>query len=127
MNDKLKQVVITRIGGKDNAKLYFQDVCNYGASGGFTGFIYYKDTISFWKRHKKLIMEYTEEMANDLGEDLLSMVSNFNVIKGNYTQTEIGQALFGEMNENKYAQIYNVMAWFALEEVARDYCNKKGL
>lgn len=127
MNNALKTAVIRQIGGKENAEIYFPDVCNHGAEGGFIGFTYYTDTIKFWKKHKRLILKHAEELANDLGEDMLSMIQNFNAIKGEYTQTEIGRAVFGETVLNKYTSVYNVMAWFALEEVARDYCDKKGI
>lgn len=127
INIKLKEAVIRQIGGKNNARDYFPDVCSHGASEGFNGFIYYTETISFWKRHKNLILKYAEELATDLGEDMITMIQNFNAIKGDFSQTEIAQALYGRCNEDKYTNIYNVMAWFALEEVAREYCDEKGL
>ena len=131
MNQKLIDAVIRHIGGKENAEAYFPDVCKHGASGGFNGFIYYKDTFYFWKRYKLLILEYAEEMAKELGEEMLVMVQNFNAIKGDYSVTEIGKALYSglySVRENdEHIPIYNVMAWFALEEVARDYCDKKGI
>lgn len=65
-------------------------------------------------------------MARELGEDLIGMVQNFNAIKGDYTQSEIAKALYGKYND-EYTNVYNVMAWFALEEVARNYCDEKGL
>ena len=57
MNQKLIDAVVRQIGGKRNAEDYFPDVCNHGASGGFNGFIYYKDTLYFWKRYKLLILD----------------------------------------------------------------------
>lgn len=39
----------------------------YGAGAGFTGFIYYSETISFWKRNRKAIMAYAQELAKEFG------------------------------------------------------------
>lgn len=126
INTKLKEAIIRQIGGKNNARNYFPDVCNHGAGGGFTGFIYYTETIQFWKKNKNLILTLAEEMEKALGEDLIGMVQNFNVIKGDYTQSEIAKALYGKYDD-EYTNVYNVMVWFALEEIAREYCDEKGL
>lgn len=128
---KLKEAVVRQIGGEDNARDYFPDVCKHGSGGGFPGFIYYKDTLYFWKRYKLLILEYAEELAKDLGEETIVMVQNFNGIKGDYTLTEISKALYSGLRSNRenddYVPIFNTMARFALEEVAREYCGEKGL
>ena len=100
-----------------------QDIQNHGASGGFGGFIYYRETVAFYRRNRKAILQLAETLADDLGEDLLSMVASFNCLKSaELTQNEVAQALYlskGDMVD----QIQNAMAWFALEEVARSYCD----
>lgn len=96
-----------------------------GADGGFSGFIYYSETSKFWRKNRKLITKHMQELANDLGENLMSMVLNFNSFKdGAFSEEEIGRALFGNFNED-YMQIYNVFAWYALEEVAYQFSNFK--
>ena len=49
-----------------------EDVNNWGASIGVSGFIYYEDTHDFAMKHRKQIIELLEEMANSLGEDVVS-------------------------------------------------------
>lgn len=93
-----------------------------GAAAGFTGFIYYSETVAFWRKNRKAITACMEELADDLGENLLQMVSNFNGFKGVYTDDELGRALYGNYNSD-YDQIYNGFAWFALEEVANRYAD----
>lgn len=111
--------------GADGATEFFDELHNvsnspYGAAAGYSGFIYYSDTVSFWRRNKKKIMNYVNEMAEDLGETPLDMVCSFNGFKDDYTPDDIGRALYGNFNE-EFTHIYNGMAWFALEELAYRY------
>ena len=92
----------------------------YGAGAGYSGFIWYTDTVAFWRRNKNKIMDYANEMAESLGETTLDMVCGFNGFKGDYTPDEVAGALYGNFNE-EFTQIYNGMAWFVLEEVAYRY------
>lgn len=94
-----------------------------GAAAGFGGFVYYSETVAFWRAHRPKIYAYMKELADGLGENVLSMVCSFNGLK-DYETEEVARALYGNYND-EYDQIYNVFAWFALEEVASrysDYC-----
>lgn len=90
-----------------------------GAAGGFCGFVYYSQTCTFWRKNRKAITNCMKALADSLGENLLGLVCGFNGLK-DYEQDEIGRALYGNYNED-LMQIYNVFAWFALEEVAHRY------
>ncbi|PTL34618.1 hypothetical protein C7120_08955 [Prevotella sp. oral taxon 376] len=106
---------------------YLENVSNSpcGAAGGFSGFVWYSETSSFWRKNRKLITELMQEQADSLGENLLSMVLGFDSLKdGSFSQEEIGRALFGNFNED-YIQIYNTFAWFALEEIAYRFSDFK--
>lgn len=103
-----------------------EDVNSHGIDGGFNGFIYTRDTVAFFNRHKADIMKLAEEMADNLGEDLLPMIRNFGCLssgqypnkKPDYSQSEIAEALYNGKSENADT-IRNAMAWFAAEEVCR--------
>lgn len=118
---RLINAVISRVGVDS-----VQDITNHGIDGGFNGFIYYTDTVKFFNTYKKDILQWAEDMAGELGEDMLKMISSFNCLssgqhpnrKPDYTQTEIAQALFSGKGESA-DQIKNAMAWFAAEEVCR--------
>ena len=106
---------------------YLENVANspYGAAGGFSGFIYYNETSEFWRKNRRLITKRMQDLADELGENLMSMVLSFNSFKdGSFSEEEIGRALFGNFNED-YMQIYNVFAWYALEEVAYQFSEFK--
>jgi len=97
------------------------DVTNHGASGGYGGWIYYTETNAFTRRHKKAILTYAAEQAKEFGQGLLEMIAGFNVFKRDPVSVdEVARAIYqgkGDMVE----QILNVLAWYALEEVARAY------
>ena len=112
----LINAVISRVG-LDSV----EDVNNHGIDGGFGGFIYYADTNAFFRRHKKDIMRMAQALADDLREDLLSMIQNFKCLGKDFSQTEIAESLFGNAENN--CQIRNTMAWFAAEEVCRMFEN----
>lgn len=38
-----------------------QDICNHGISGGFSGFIYYSETVDFFNRNETRITDYFED------------------------------------------------------------------
>lgn len=99
------------------------DVCNHGADSGFPGFTYYKDTEAFFAKHKADILSMAQAMAEDIGEDMLTMIGGFACLKSEgLTPTQIGGAIFGSTDDNTggWGTVRNAMAWFALEEVARE-------
>lgn len=98
------------------------DVAKHGADAGWSGFAYYTDTNAFYKAHKADILELAKQCAEDFGREMLVMVQGFRCINAgepDYSLDEIAAALHS--NEGDGAEtIRNAMAWFALEEVARE-------
>ncbi len=125
MNEKLIKAVIKQLGG-GNQKEVLESVCNGGANGGFNGFIYYTDTIKFFKTNRILIQELAENVAEDLGEDSLSLIQTFNCLKDEkFAISEIAKVLYGNDKKSDAAYlIMNTLSWFALEEVARSFENE---
>lgn len=91
--------------------------CSCGAASGFTGFIYYSETVEFFRKNKTVIRNNIQELAIDLGETVISMVLGFNSVKGSFTEDEVGKALYGNYDSDLDG-LYNNFAWYALEEVA---------
>lgn len=117
----LINAVYSRIG-KDS----IQDVNNYGINCGYSGFIYYSDTVKFYSRYRKLINKLVFDMAEQLGEDAQSMVLNFNCVNSdNESKHDTAVCLYGgnlRNLKNDY-HIPNALAWFAAEEVCRMFEN----
>lgn len=114
MDKTLQNAVIRRVG-RDS----LQDVVNHGADSGFPGFTYYADTCGFYARHQSRIVALVEEMADDLGEDPVSFVRSFRCLGESYLHSEVAKTMYGPKKGHD-TQIANALAWFALEEVARN-------
>lgn len=111
-----------------------QDVANHGADSGFSGFTYYVDTVAFFKAHRKAIIALVEDMAEQMGESPVDMVSGFNCLvnrdekdehKRNAEKREnmpsVSRCLYGGRLTDADDLTANALAWFALEEVARKH------
>ncbi len=130
INQDLKNAVLKQlnIDDEDELKQTLTDITNspHGASGGFNGFIYYDDTCKFAQDNIKDIFDYAYEQAEQLGEGVYKMISNFNCLNDmNVKETEVAStihlALKGvEDSQGNETQILNALSWYALEEVARE-------
>ena len=112
----LINAVINRVG-LDSV----EDVNRHGIDGGFSGFIYYKETHEFAMRHRKLIKKLLYETAESLGEGILTMVEHFGVFRNDKMDREEENDLFSYLGNGmpRQGRVTNVMAWFAAEEVCR--------
>lgn len=101
------------------------DVVNHGIDGGFNGFIYYSDTHKFAIKHKKQIVSMLEDIADQLGEDVVNMVAGFGVFRNSPMDNQDKRDLYKYLSLGNPDQgaITNVMAWFAAEEVCRMFEN----
>ena len=121
MNKKLVTAVAKQMGGIAALKESASDICNHGAAGGFIGFIYYTEPEAFTKKHHALIMQLLSEYADDIGCNVLELLSGFNCFK-NMTDAEIFEGLMKPKSDDR-TTIYNGLAWFALEEAAKSFEN----
>jgi hypothetical protein len=117
----LINAVIKALGGTE----YMSDIVSHGIDGGFPGFTYYTDTHKFAIKNQKQIVAMLEDMADQLGEDVVVMVSNFGVFRNSPMDQDDKKDLYKYLAGVKPDQgaITNVMAWFAAEEVARMFEN----
>ncbi len=121
----LQKNVIEQLGYDEfdeecNATL--QDVAQYGADSGFGQFVYYSDTCQFFDNNRSAILQSVSDLAGELGESPSTMVQNFGCLNGDYNR-EVDQVLMGiECDED--VQVKNALAWFALEETARELINE---
>lgn len=96
MDKKLINAVIRQAG-----KEYLEDVYNQGASCGCPGFTYYVDTVKFFKKNKKEIVKSLEEVSEDFGEDVITMIKSFGCFKEDNLKTaEIAKVLYGGPFQN---------------------------
>lgn len=119
MNDKIKEMVIEQFGDEEYFRECAQDIVNHGASDGFSGFIYYSDTVPFGERLRPYIKPLMAEMAEEFGFDgVYSLIASFKCADGLNTDQVADAWASGE--DDNHTQVMNCLAWFALEEVARE-------
>ena len=125
----LTQAVINQLSGEEsgnhapveNIADSLRDIALHGADGGFTGFTYTEECVQFFKDNRESILHLAEDMAEDMGENLLDMIQGFRCIGKGFSTSDIGKALWGETVCNEAdSTIRNGMAWFAAEEIARE-------
>ena len=100
------------------------DINNHGIDGGFSGFIYYSETVEFFSRNRETILACAEDLAEALGEDCFTMISNFICLKGlNLKPSDIAKICYTAEPHDDAQQVKNALAWFAAEETARSFEN----
>ena len=121
--EKMANAVIEQLGGVDYEVIFGSLNTVRNGNDGYGGFIYYTETSKFWNDNKAIIMENMHELADDLGEDLITMVKGFGNFKNDESVTydAIGKALYGPYDEEDNRYIYDTFAKYALEEVANRF------
>jgi len=120
---RLISAVLDQLGIDDDEGGTLEDIANHGISGGFTGFIYYSETMQFYIDNQELIRDQLKEEAESYGSDsAISLVMSFNCINEETTEDEVGETLY---SLNHDTQVANCLAWYAAETVARDYMDIK--
>jgi hypothetical protein len=124
----LIRAVVRQMGGWESFTESARDICRHGINGGFNGFIYNADTEPFAKRNRAAIAEMAEAQASDFGTSVTEMVQGFGCFRNGTkpTDSEIGLALYAGKEKDDSPPILNALAWYAGEEVAREYCRLTG-
>ena len=101
----------------------FENCAEHGANIGISGFIYYSETIAFFRKNRQDIVAHMEQTAADFGTDIISMVQDFGVFRNSDkpAPSEVGRALWDSKTNPELTTLYNVFAWYALEEVSRTW------
>lgn len=119
----LIRACVVGLSGWDYFKEDAENVSNHGASGGYGSFCYHSDTIKFTTKNRKAIVSLLEEQAKDYGIGVIEMVKGFGGLNDDYTYEEVAKALYGVATQDSKTALYNILAWYALEEVCRSYCD----
>jgi len=125
MNKKLQTAVLKQIG--ISLKEFKSSISDYrDASAGISGFIYYSDTHAFAMKNQSLIIELLEESADQMGEDVVTMVENFGVFRQNKMDKQDKKDLYNFLGGNKKTEqgaVTNVLAWLCVEQLAFELDN----
>jgi hypothetical protein len=115
----LIRAVVRQSGGWLSFQEMAPDIVNHGINGGFGGWIYYTETCDFYAKNQSSIVELVEYKSDEHDyKSAQDMVKCFSFIDA--TLSEIGKTLYGNKRQHD-TTIANVLAWFAVEEVARAF------
>lgn len=125
MNKKLQTAVFKQLGV--SLKEFKANSSDYrDASAGISGFIYYNETHAFAMKNQSLICELLNDMADSLGEDVVTMVGGFGIFRRDPITKEDKQDLYNFLGGNKkttQGPITNVLAWLCVEQLAFELDN----
>lgn len=114
----LQNAVIEQLGFDsldEDCMATLEDVSSHGADSGFSGFIYYTETMAFFEANKAAIIEQLKDDVDIFGPDsVIGLVKSFKCAADS-TEDEIGATLYGGEVDTCVA---NCLAWYALETVA---------
>ena len=120
---KLVRAVVRQMGGWPEFEERAEDIARNSADAGWSGFTYYSDTVPFTVRNKAAIMDCVKQLAGDLGEpSSFTLIASFRCL--DMTPEDVAEAIYNPRSENR-TEVFNALAWFALEEVARAYADAK--
>jgi hypothetical protein len=114
--DALSKAAIKTVGGKSNAK----QAAEHGADAGWPGFTSYTDTIKFYTKNKKLIMQALREDADNFGVTVSEMTKAWRALKG--VPDAMTVLAEGDSHED-FTTVANAMAWYALERAGQSLLN----
>lgn len=115
----LIRAAVRQSGGWKSFQDMAPDIYKHGIAGGFSGWIYYNETCTFYAKNQALIVGLVEYKSDeDDYKSAQDMVKGFSFIDA--TLSEIGYTLYGNKRQHD-TQVANVLAWFAVEEVARAF------
>lgn len=116
----LIRAVVNNMSGWEYFKDSAENVTDYGAAGGFGQFVYYYDTLKFTRKNKKAILNLCADMDQQIENiGLLGFIGSFNCIS-DISQDSIAKAIYTGKGDD-VTNVFNALAWFALEEVSRAY------
>lgn len=121
----LTSAVLAQLGIEldEEGKSTLEDIASHSADAGWSGFSYYSDTCAFFAANKADIIDRLKEDAKEFGMDPLAMVAGFGCLKDlKLDGMAIADAIYSSEESENRDTIQNALAWYALEEVARELC-----
>jgi hypothetical protein len=105
----LKHAVAAQMGYDEDDEEFretMSDVARGGADAGWSGFTYTTDCVAFFREHEDAIMDLVAQDADDYGyKDVATFMATFNR---------------ADMLDSGPDGMANLLAWYALEHVARE-------
>jgi len=112
---------------EDKLEIY-KNINETGMEAGYSNFIYYKNTCTFYDNNRKDIVKFLELIAKEYDQDLIEMLHSSKYFK-DYTLSELGKVLYSDISEkeenNVILGIKNYLTWATVELVVDKILNKE--
>ena len=129
IENPLFEAVCTQLSCDDSLEFLTtcRDINTGGADGGFSGFIYYRETTAFARENMDLILDALTEEANEFDLPVSTHVAEFKSIdvqlvtgcKPHEFEAQFWRVVHDKQRtEDADTTILNALAWWALEHVA---------
>lgn len=123
LNHSLIRAVVAQARGWEDFTEAAPQVCEHGADSGYGGFIYHSETVAFAESNLADILDLAKDLAFELGGNTYSIIAGFSCLKDlKLSEGDVACAIHDPSHED-HVQVMNALAWFALEEVCRSYCD----
>jgi hypothetical protein len=102
----------------------FINCAEHGADNNFSGFCNSYEMFVFFRKNHVDIINHMVGMAAEIGTDVISMIQEFNSFRHTEkpTPSDVGKALWDNRKyDNNLSSLYDVFAWYALEEMSRTW------
>ncbi len=119
----LAEAVIENMGGWEAFEQSACDVARYGIQNGYGGFVYYNETVKFFKENRPDIKTLCRNQADDFDQDVGHMIAGFKCLGNEYSPNDCIDALYESDATEDFISIHNALACFAGEEVCRAYAD----
>ena len=118
VNVELAEAVQKQTGITDleEFKQTLKEVVDHGSNHGVPGFTYTSDCVNFWREHRDMILNELMDYAEKTYTTVLDLVKGWKFVTA--TEGEVVDALLSKYYKPKYDDIYEALAWFALDHVA---------
>ena len=116
--EALAAAVICQSGGWETFKENAPDVANHGIDAGFHGWTYYSETIGFFEKNRKEIVEFLINLACEHGFATVEMIGQWRCMEG-ATAREIASTLSGVGEPDP--TVATGMSWCVAEDVSRRF------
>ena len=93
----------------DNLADQADDISNHGINGGFSGVIYYAETVAKYDKYQEEIWDKLSEDAEASGQNILEFIASFN----------------GAKDVGSNDQFKNLCVWYYIEQLAYEKANNE--
>lgn len=102
---------------KDEFESTISDIIQFGINNGYGKFVYYNDTVDFFKKYRSEIITLVKEQAAEFGQNPIELVLSFNCINDDEFEN-VAKCLYGRLDDD-CTYVANGLTWFAAETVCR--------